>query len=64
MQTKSKIEAIALKQSGFKLRYEPVEKIGVIQVNNFPLLGKLAALRFRYQPAKPRNISSKKSIVF
>ena len=46
MQTKSKIEAIALKQSGFKLRYEPVEKIGVIQVNNFPLLGKLAALRF------------------
>jgi len=46
MQKKSKVESIALKRSGFRLRYEPEEKIGIIQVNNFPLLGKLAALRF------------------
>lgn len=46
MPKKSKVESIALKHSGFKLQYEPVEKMGVIQVKNFPLLGKLAALRF------------------
>jgi len=42
----SNVESIALQQSGFKLQYKPDEKIGVILVNNFPLLGKLTALRF------------------
>jgi glucosamine-6-phosphate deaminase len=46
MQKKSKVESIALEHTGFKLQYEPIEKIGVIQVHNFPLLGKIAALRF------------------
>jgi glucosamine-6-phosphate deaminase len=46
MQKISNVEKIALERSGFKLRYEPLEKIGIIQVDNFPLLGKLAALRF------------------
>lgn len=45
-QPQSSVESIALKHSGFKLRYEPDEKIGVILVPNFPMLGKLAALRF------------------
>ena len=42
----SKVENIALTQSKQKLIYSPEEKIGVIVVNNFPALGKLAALRF------------------
>jgi glucosamine-6-phosphate deaminase len=42
----SSVEEFALKRRGRKLIYEPVEKIGVIEVENFPLLGKLAALRF------------------
>lgn len=46
IQKKSKVEEIALNRSGLKLQYEPAEKIGIIQVQNFPLLGKLAALRF------------------
>ncbi|MFQ5638823.1 MAG: 6-phosphogluconolactonase, partial [bacterium] len=45
MQTRSKVEKMALKNSGFKLRYEP-EKIGVVVVDNFPVLGKFTALRF------------------
>ena len=46
METISHVENIALSKSVYKLKYEPFEKIGIIQVNNFPLLGKLAALRF------------------
>ena len=42
----SKVEEHYLAKSGRKLRYTPTEKIAVIQVDNFPDLGKLAALRF------------------
>jgi len=42
----SSVEEIALQRRGRKLIYEPVEKTGVIEVENFPLLGKLTALRF------------------
>jgi glucosamine-6-phosphate deaminase len=44
--TYSKVEQIALKKSGQKLLYPPNEKVGVIVVDNFPSLGKLAALEF------------------
>jgi len=42
----SKVEQKALALSGEKLCYSPSEKVGVIVVENFPMLGKLAALRF------------------
>ncbi|MBN1350082.1 glucosamine-6-phosphate deaminase [candidate division KSB1 bacterium] len=42
----SEVERIALEKSGRKLVYRPTEKIGVIEVDNFPALGKLTALRF------------------
>ena len=42
----SKVESIAAKNSGQKLRYSPTEKSNVIIVPNFPVLGKLTALRF------------------
>jgi len=42
----SKVEQIALKKSGFEAIYEPIEKIPVIIVDNFPALGKLTAMRF------------------
>lgn len=42
----SNVEKYYLKQSNKKLLYEPTEKIPVIQVGNFPELGKLTALRF------------------
>ena len=42
----SKVEQIALNRSGQELIYPPTEKMGVIVVDNFPALGKLAALRF------------------
>jgi len=42
----SSVEAIELQQSGRKATYPPTEKIRVIEVENFPLLGKLTALRF------------------
>ncbi len=44
--TISKVEDKALGQSGQGLKYSPTEKIGVITVENFPMLGKLTALRF------------------
>ncbi|MBU1101751.1 MAG: glucosamine-6-phosphate deaminase [Bacteroidetes bacterium] len=44
--TNSVVEKYYLEKSGKKLRYEPTENISVIQVNNFPELGKLTALRF------------------
>jgi len=46
VETLSQVEQLAVAQSGQKLRYYPTEKIGVIVVDNFPALGKLAALRF------------------
>ncbi len=42
----SEVEKYYLNLSGKKLIYEPTEKIPVIQVSNFPELGKLTALRF------------------
>jgi len=42
----SKVENIWLAKSGHKLMYPDLERIGVIEVDNFPALGKLAALRF------------------
>jgi len=42
----SQVEKIALERSGRKLYYSPKEKIAVIEVDNFPVLGKLTALRF------------------
>ncbi len=44
--TISKVEEIAMSQSGEKLLYSPREKIPTIIVENFPALGKLTALRF------------------
>lgn len=43
---KSKVEQYYLTQSHKELIYKPTEKIPVIQVANFPELGKLTALRF------------------
>jgi glucosamine-6-phosphate deaminase len=42
----SKVEQFYLEKSGRELYYQPTEKIPVIQVDNFPELGKLTALRF------------------
>lgn len=42
----SKVEKYYLEQSGKSLYYPPKEKIGIIQVSNFPELGRLTALRF------------------
>ena len=42
----SKVELIAAKSTGQELRYPPTEKVNVIIVPNFPMLGKLTALRF------------------
>ncbi len=46
MTTTSNVEKHYLEKSKRKLFYPPTEKIGVIQVDNFPELGKLTALRF------------------
>ncbi len=43
---KSYVEQKALEASNRPLRYAPLEKLGVIVVDSFPALGKLAALRF------------------
>ncbi len=42
----STVEAVELDRSGRKYWYTPTEKIRIIEVDNFPLLGKLTALRF------------------
>ena len=42
----SRVEQIALERSGRQFIYAPTEKIPVIEVDNFPMLGKLTALRF------------------
>lgn len=46
MITASSVEKYYLEKSNRKLIYPPIEKIGIIQVDNFPELGKLTALRF------------------
>jgi len=45
-QLSSNVEKYFLKKSGKELQYKPTEYIPVIQVENFPELGKLTALRF------------------
>ena len=40
------VETYFLNRSNLDFRYDPDEKIPVVQVNNFPLLGQLTALRF------------------
>jgi glucosamine-6-phosphate deaminase len=42
----SRVEERALARSGRPLSYAPVEKVGVVEVPDFPSLGRLAALRF------------------
>ncbi len=42
----SRVEQLALARSGRKIIYSPTEKIRVIEVDNFPMLGKITALRF------------------
>lgn len=42
----SSVEEIALSASGRRPMYTPTEKIKVIEIANFPALGKLTALRF------------------
>jgi len=55
----SKVEENFLKRGGYELRYEPEEKIGVVTVENFPLLGKLTALRFiEWVQANPGGVVS------
>lgn len=46
MKTISRVEKYYLSRSNKKLIYRPTEKLPIIQVENFPELGKLAALRF------------------
>eukprot|EP01135_Chromosphaera_perkinsii_P002674 Nk52_evm42s226 gene=Nk52_evmTU42s226 len=42
----SSVEDVFVKQSGRQYCYEPAEKIPTVEVENFPALGKLTALRF------------------
>jgi len=42
----SEFEKLAARKFGKKLLYDPHEKIKAVEVPNFPLLGKIAALRF------------------
>jgi glucosamine-6-phosphate deaminase len=42
----SSVETAELKRSGWEYCYAPTEKIKIIEVDNFPLLGKLTAFRF------------------
>lgn len=42
----SKVEEAYLNQSGRKLVYAPTEKVAIIEVPNFPALGRLTSLRF------------------
>ncbi|MBM4081292.1 MAG: glucosamine-6-phosphate deaminase, partial [Planctomycetes bacterium] len=53
------VEQIALKSSPFKALYPPAEKIATIVVDNFPALGKLAAMRFiEWAQANPGGVIS------
>ena len=44
--TASTVESYELSKTGRSFLYPPTEKIKVIEVENFPLLGKLTAFRF------------------
>jgi glucosamine-6-phosphate deaminase len=44
--TSSTVESFELSKTGRSFLYAPTEKIRVIEVDNFPLLGKLTAFRF------------------
>lgn len=44
--TASTVESYELSKTGRSFLYPPTEKIKVIEVDNFPLLGKLTAFRF------------------
>lgn len=58
-QKPSRVEEIALRESGQELRYPPTEKIGVIVVPNFPSLGRVVALRFlEWAQANPGGVVS------
>jgi glucosamine-6-phosphate deaminase len=55
----SKVEQYYLSLSGKELIYKPTEKIPVIQVSNFPELGKFTALRFiEWMQANPGGVIS------
>jgi glucosamine-6-phosphate deaminase len=55
----STVEQYYLEQSGKELQYAPTEKIPIIQVDNFPELGKLTALRFiEWTQANPGGVIS------
>ncbi|GMV80597.1 MAG: glucosamine-6-phosphate deaminase [Planctomycetota bacterium] len=42
----SRVEERAVERSGKPLRFEPAERLGVVEVSDFPFLGQLVALRF------------------
>ena len=46
MKNHSNVEGIALRKAKQKIIYRPTEKINTIIVDNFPMLGKLTAMRF------------------
>jgi len=46
MENLSKVERVYLERSNKELKYSPTEKVSIIQVRNFPELGRLTALRF------------------
>lgn len=53
------VETIALERSGQDLIYTPTEKLGLIIVDHFPALGRLAALRFlEWAQAHPGGVIS------
>lgn len=55
----SPVESYFLEQSIHDFRYAPQEKIPVVQVNNFPALGQLTALRFlEWVQANPEGVVS------
>ncbi len=55
----SPVESYFIKLSNLDFRYGPDEKIPVVQVNNFPALGQLTALRFlEWVQANPEGVIS------
>jgi glucosamine-6-phosphate deaminase len=55
----SVVEHIALKRSGRKSCYAPTEKIDVVEVRDFPSLGKLTSLRFiEWMQQNPQGVIS------
>ena len=57
--TLTPVEAAAVDASSFDVLYRPTEKIPAIVVENFPALGKLAAMRFiEWTQAHPGGVIS------